>query len=64
MTLAIPASIDRRLEREELLVMQLAPADVNRRLVETALGNAVTDHVLGRGQDSVGRDRAPAAPRT
>ena len=34
------------LEREELLVAQLTRTDVDRRLVEAALGEPVADHVL------------------
>ena len=52
---------DRGLEREELLVAQLARPDVHGRLVQAALGHAVTDHVLAGGQDPVGEDRRPGA---
>ena len=45
---------DGRLERQQLLVAELARADVDRCLVEPALGQAVTDHVLARGDDAVG----------
>ena len=57
MMLAEPGDPDRRLEREELLVAQLARADVDRRLVEAALGQAVADHVLARGEHAVGEVR-------
>ena len=50
MTLAMPGDPDGRLEREQLLVPELARADVGRRLVEPALGQAVADHVLCRSR--------------
>ena len=52
MTLAMPGVADGRLEREQLLVAELARADVGRRLVEAALGQPVADHVLGGGDDA------------
>ena len=58
-----PGRPDRRLEREQLLVAQLARADVRRRLVEAALGQPMADHVLGRGDDAVGAGPDPGAPR-
>ena len=63
---------DGRLEREQLLVAQLARPEVGGRLVEAALGHAVADHVLaggedarrpGRGPGGRGRRRSPARPR-
>ena len=50
MTLRDARPPDGRLEREQLLVAQLARADVGRRLVEPALGEPVADHVLGRSR--------------
>ena len=48
---------DRRLEREQLLVAQLARADVRRRLVQPALGQPVADHVLAGREHAVARSR-------
>ena len=64
MTLADAGLADGRLEREELLVAQLARADVGRRLVEAALGEAVADHVLAGGDDAASPGRRPWRPRT
>ena len=50
---ADPAVADRDLEREQLLVAELARADVGRGLVEPALGQAVPDEVLRGGDDAV-----------
>ena len=61
MMLARPGLADGRLEREELLVAQLARADVDRRLVEPALGQAVADHVLAGRDDAVGAGPGPGA---
>ena len=55
MTLAMPAPADGGLERQQLLVAELARADVGRRLVEPALGEAVADEVLG-GRGDAGRE--------
>ena len=43
----------RGLEREELFVAHLARAEVHRRLVEAAFGQAVADEVLAGGQHAV-----------
>ena len=48
-----PALDHRRLEREELFVPQLTRTEVHGRLVETAFGQSVTDHVLAGGQHPV-----------
>ena len=61
---ASPRLEHRRLEREELLVAQLARADVRRRLVEAALGQPVADDVLAGGEHARRRGRVPGAPRT
>ena len=52
-----PGVADGRLERQQLLVAQLARADVGRRLVAPALGEPVAHHVLGRREDAVGEVR-------
>ena len=46
---------DRRLEREQLLVAQLARPDMGGRHVHPALGQAVPDHVLAGRRDAVGQ---------
>ena len=48
-----PGLDHRRLEREELFVPQLTRTEVDGRLVEPALGQPVTDHVLAGGQHPV-----------
>ena len=53
--LAEPGLADRGLEREQLLVAQLARADVGRRLVQAALGEPVADQVLA-GRDARRRE--------
>ena len=53
-----PGPADGRLEREELLVPELARADVGGGLVEPAFGQAVTDHVLAGRRHTVGQVRA------
>ena len=50
-----PGDADGRLERQQLLVAHLARADVDRRLVEPALGEPVADEVLA-GRDDPGGD--------
>ena len=58
MMLADPGVPDGRLEREQLLVAELARSDVGRRLVEPALGQPVPDHVLAGGDHAIGEIRA------
>ena len=48
-----PGRPDRGFEREQLLVPQLARADVDRGLVEPALRESVADHVLAGGDHAV-----------
>ena len=50
-----PGDADGRLERQQLLVAQLARPDVDRRLVQPALGEPVADEVLA-GRDDARRE--------
>ena len=63
MTLASPGGSDGGFEREQLLVPELTRADVDRGLVESALGESVADHVLGRWRSRRHADRNPGSPR-
>ena len=64
MTLRDAGVADGRLERQQLLVAQLARPDVRGRLVEPALGQAVADEVLRRSRRRRVARSVPWSPRT
>src|SRR5450759_2496761 len=49
---------NRSLEREELLIPELSPTNVDRRLVETTFRHAVADEVLAGGDHPVAEGRS------
>ena len=53
-----PGVAHRGLEREQLLVAEFPLADMDRRLVQAALGQPVPDHVLRGGDDALEQVRA------